>query len=216
MGIGGNWTTTSADDFTTLVNLMESNKHLDLLFMDNSGGLGYEEWFFKTHPLPDPSYNLDIRNYSNSSAPTNIALGVNNGGNVRDANFPSLTDISKCNGIDWKPLGFDTEDYHTYSKISASIRFMADASYYQGGLGFYTNDDISHTNMASLNMALSSKGKLYVGPGLQKNTDEASLDVSGDTISFYIGQYDGLIGADSTLYTADNTTITADNDKNFL
>ena len=189
IGIGGNWTTTSALDYNTLIDDMSNNKTSDQLFMDNSGGLGYEEWFFKTHPLPDPSYNLDIRNYSNSSAPTNIALGVNNGGNTRDSTFPSLTDIGKCNGIDWKPLGFDTQDHHTYSKISASIRFMADASYYQGGLGFYTNDDISHTNMASLNMALTSKGKLYVGPGLKKNTsstdptvNKASLDVSGNTI----------------------------------
>lgn len=41
-------------------------------------------------------------------------------------------------------------------------------------------------------------------------------DVSGTVIQFYIGQYSGLIGADSSDYTADSTTLTADNDKNFL
>ena len=107
VGIGGDFVPNGS--YTSAINLMTSGTiSNDTLFMDNSGGLGWEEWFFKTHPLPDPSYNLDIRNYSNKSAPTNIALGVNNGANTRDSTFPSLTDIGKCNGIDWKPLGFDS------------------------------------------------------------------------------------------------------------
>lgn len=144
---------------------------------------------------PDPSAILDLRTFTEYGGADTGSSDFHTwqAGNVllNCQNFNSTGGYNNVeNGIVWQPLARNINSGNVYTKESAAVKFIPEADYFRGGLGFFTNNTGNENIDAKLRMKIDQSGNVDIcGGKVTINNFTSEDDPSGTLVDLsYIRQ----------------------------
>lgn len=144
---------------------------------------------------PDPSAILDLRTFTEYGGADTGSSDFHTwqAGNVllNCQNFNSTGGYNNVeNGMVWQPLARNINSGNVYTKESAAVKFIPEADYFRGGLGFFTNNTGNENIDAKLRMKIDQSGNVDIcGGKVTINNFTSEDDPSGTLVDLsYIRQ----------------------------